>query len=300
MGFLGRWTLFFVVNGLIVLTMSLVLNLLGVKPYLTQYGLDLTSLAIFCAIWGMGGSIISLLLSRPLAKFTAGVQVIPQDTRDPALSQLVRIVKELSGRAGLDSVPELGIYDSPDPNAFATGASKSSALVAVSTGLLSRMNMTEIEGVLGHEITHISNGDMVTMTLLQGIMNSFVMFLSRVLAFVLTSNRDRDEARGPGLMYYIVQFVLEIVFMALGSIVIAWFSRWREYRADAGSARIAGKEKMISALQELEKTYQLVGAVPHPTVQALQISSRPSGFMKLWASHPPLEERIKRLQENKY
>lgn len=198
MAILGRIALFFVVNALIVLTMSVVMSVLGVRPYLTQYGLDIQSLAIFCAIWGMGGAFMSLLMSRAIAKWSSGVQVIPPDTRDPALSQLVSTVHELSRKANLPAMPEVGIYDSPDPNAFATGPSKSMALVAVSTGLLSRMNRAEIEGVLGHEITHISNGDMVTMTLLQGIMNAFVMFLSRLIAFVLTSNRDRDEARGPG------------------------------------------------------------------------------------------------------
>ncbi len=298
MAMISRMFLFVLVNGLVVLTMSVVLNLLGVKPYLTQYGLNIESLAIVCAVYGLGSSFIALLLSRAMVKWQAGVQVIPPDTRDPALSQLIRVVHDLARRANLPSMPEVGIYDSPDPNAFATGPTKSMALVAVSTGLLSRMNMAEIEGVLGHEITHISNGDMVTMALLQGIMNAFAMFLATIVAFVLTNNRDRNEQRGPGFIYYIVQFAMQIVFMALGSIVICWFSRGREYRADAGSARLAGKENMIAALQELDRSYELVAANRRPIVQTLQISSR--GGFNLWADHPPLKDRIRRLEEGKY
>lgn len=298
MAMISRMFLFFLVNALVVVSMSVLMSVLGIRPYLSQYGLDIPSLAIFCVIWGSGGSFISLLMSRAIAKWSCGVQLISPDTNDPTLRQLINIVYDLARKAKLPAMPEVGIYDSPDPNAFATGPTKSRALVAVSTGLLSRMNRAEIEGVLGHEISHISNGDMVTMTLLQGIMNSFVMFLSRLMAFVLTSGRDRDEERGPGFMYYIVQFVLEIVFMMLGSMVVAWFSRWREFRADAGGAQLAGRQKMVAALQELQRTYELVDLSAKPaTVQTLQISSKPSGLMKLWASHPPLEERIERLQK---
>ena len=226
------------------------------------------------------------------------MQVIPPDTRDPALAQLVGIVRHLADQANLPAMPEVGIYDSPDPNAFATGPTKSRALVAVSTGLLSRMNMAEIEGVLAHEITHISNGDMVTMALLQGVVNAFVGFLSTVVAYVLTSSRDSEGQRRPGFMYYVVQFVMQIIFMALGSIVVCWFSRWREYRADAGSARLAGREKMIAALQELQRSYELVGVNQRPIVQSFQISSR--GGFNLWAGHPPLADRIRKLEEGDY
>ena len=299
MAFISRIFLFLLINGLIVITMSVLMTVFGVGPYLTQYGLDIPSLAIFCLLWGMGGSFISLLMSRAIAKWTCGVQLINEDTRDPSLAGLVTIVRELTRKANLP-MPEVGIYDSPDPNAFATGPSKSRSLVAVSTGLLSRMNHAQIEGVLAHEVTHIANGDMVTMTLLQGIMNAFVMFLSRLIAFVLTTGRDRDEDRGPGFMYYIVQIVLEIVFMLLGSMVVAWFSRWREYRADAGGAKLAGKQKMVAALQELQRTFELVDSHRPATVQTLQISSRPSGLMKLWSSHPPLEDRIARLEKGEF
>lgn len=301
MAILGRVFLFLLTNALVIITMTVVLNVLGVRPYLTAYGLDIPSLAIFCAVWGMGGAFISLLMSRWVAKFSYGVQVIPANTADPSLQQLVQIVHELCRKANINTMPEVGIYQSPDPNAFATGPAKSMALVAVSTGLLQRMNRAEIEGVLGHEISHIANGDMVTMTLLQGVVNAFVMFLSRLLAFVITT--DRDNRRSPGLVYYVVQFVLQIVFMILGSLVVAWFSRFREYRADAGSAKLAGKEKMVAALQELQRSYEAVPAAyaAAPALQALQISSRPgNAILNLWASHPPLEERIKRLQEGNF
>lgn len=295
MAMLGRMFLFVLVNFLVVITVSVVMNVCGVKPYLNQYGLDIPSLAISCALYGMTASLVSLFLSRWMVKWQVGVQVIPQDTRDPVLSQLVAIVHNLARKANLP-MPEVGIYDSPDPNAFATGPAKSMALVAVSTGLLSRMNIDEIEGVLAHEISHISNGDMVTMSLLQGVINAFVLFLATVVAYLLTRGSDRD--RGPNFMFSIVQFVMQIIFMALGSIVVCWFSRWREYRADAGSAMLAGKQKMIGALQELQRSYELIPANQRPAVQAFQISSR--GGFNLWADHPPLEDRIRRLEESNY
>lgn len=192
-------------------------------------------------------------------------------------------------------MPEVGIYDSPDLNAFATGPSSSMALVAVSTGLMSRMNRAEIAGVIGHEITHITNGDMVTMTLLQGVVNAFVMFLSRVVAFVLV-NRDNER---PGLMYYVVQIGLEILFMFLGSIVVAWFSRFREFRADKGGAKLAGRGSMIAALEELRRNYEPMPTTQAAAIQTLQINGHPTGLMKLFASHPPLEERIERLMKEK-
>lgn len=298
MAVIGRVFLFLVVNAIIITTLTIIANLLGLQPYLTSYGLDVKSLAVMCAFWGMGGSLLSLLMSRAIAKFSSGVQVIPADTRDPVLRELLQTVHNLAAKAGLKTMPEVGIYDAPDPNAFATGPSKSMALVAVSTGLLSRMNRDEIEGVLGHEITHITNGDMVTMTLLQGIMNAFVMFLSRLIAFAITTDRDRD--RGPSMLYYVVQFALQTVFMLFGSMVIAAFSRWREYRADAGSAKLAGRDKMVQALQELQRTYQLLEGQERPALATLQISSKPSAWMKLWSSHPPLEDRIRRLQEGNF
>jgi heat shock protein HtpX len=303
MAFFKRIFLFMAVNLLVVTTISLLLNVLGVRPYLNAYGLDYGQLAIFCLVWGMGGAFISLGLSRIMAKWMMGVQVIDPNTRDMDLQRLVQTVHGLARSARLPKMPEVGIYNSPEVNAFATGPSKSRALVAVSSGLLSRMGQSELEGVLGHEITHISNGDMVTMTLLQGVVNAFAMFLSRVIAFALAQamRGDRDEReRGGGMSYglqFAVQFVLEIVFMILGSIVVAWFSRRREFRADSGGARLAGRHSMVSALQSLQRTFELVDTTAQPAVQTLKISGHGTGLMKLFASHPPLDERIARLQQ---
>lgn len=299
MAFLKRIFLFMAVNLLVVVSISLILSVLGVKPYLTAYGIDYTSLAAFCLIWGMTGSLISLALSRVMAKFMMGVQVIDPNTRDPGLQELVQTVHQLARSAGLPAMPEVGIYDSQELNAFATGPTKSRALVAVSTGLLERMSRDEIEGVLGHEIAHVANGDMVTMTLIQGIVNAFVMFLSRVLAFAIAQalRGDREE-RGRSMspmLYGVIQFVLEIVLMFLGMMVVAFFSRWREFRADKGGARLAGRQSMINALEKLRRTYELVDPSAQPAVQALKISGR-GGFMRLFSTHPPLEERIARLQ----
>jgi heat shock protein HtpX len=302
-----RIFLFLAVNILVMTTISLILGLLGVQGYLnTGYGIDYRSLAIICLVWGMGGSVISLLLSRFMAKRLMGVEVIDPATRDPELQRLVQMVHEHSRAAGLTTMPEVGIYDSPDLNAFATGPSRSRALVAVSTGLLSRMDQREVEGVIGHEVCHIANGDMVTLTLLQGVVNAFVMFLARVLAFfvsqMLRSNNDREErSSSPWLQFILVQ-VFQFALMILGSMVVAWFSRYREFRADSGSAKIAGRDKMIAALKKLQQAYGMPfdeDAVP-AQVQAFQISSRKSGIIGLFASHPPLEDRIEALENMRY
>lgn len=298
MSWFKRIGLFIAVNALVVITISIILNVFGVKPYLTAYGIDYQSLMIFCLIWGMGGAFISLALSRIMAKWMMGVKIIPPDTREPGLRELVQMVHELAKTANLSTMPQVGVYESPEVNAFATGPSKSRSLVAVSSGLLQRMNHQEIRGVLGHEVAHIANGDMVTMTLIQGIVNAFVMFLARAIAYALTMARGQDgeERQGTPLSYYAVQFVLEIVFMILGSIVVAWFSRYREYRADSGGARLAGRESMIQALEGLKRTFENVDTSAQPAVQALKISSRPGGIMRLFSTHPPLEERINRLK----
>ena len=226
MAMLKRIFLFLAVNFLVVLTISILLNVLGIRPYLTATGLDYEQLLAYCLVWGMTGALISLGLSRVMAKFMMGVQVIDPQTHDPELQDLVQTVHSLAKSAGLPAMPEVGIYDSPEVNAFATGPTKSRSLVAVSTGLLRRMNREEAQGVLGHEVAHIANGDMVTMTLIQGVVNAFVMFLSRVIAFALSqalrSSDDREERSGsPGMSYYLVQMVLEIFFMILGSMVVA-------------------------------------------------------------------------------
>lgn len=299
MTWLKRIGLFFAVNILVMITISTILNLLGVKPYLTHYGLNYTSLMIFCLVWGMGGAFISLALSRLMAKWMMGVKVISPDTRDSEHRQLVLLVHELARSANLSIMPEVGIYDSPEINAFATGPTKSRSLVAVSSGLLNRMNQDEIRGVLGHEVAHIANGDMVTMTLVQGVVNAFVMFLARAIAFALTMAGQKDEeSQSTPFAYYAVQMVLEIVFMILGSMVVAWFSRYREYRADQGGARLAGRQNMIKALQGLQRTIDVVGPADAAAIQAFKISSRPGGFMRFFSTHPPLEERIARLKSN--
>lgn len=295
-----RIGLFLAVNTLVVITISFVLNILGVKPYITNYGINYQSLIVFCIIWGMGGAFISLALSRVMAKWMMSVQVIPSETQNPQLQELLQTVYMLSRQAQLPVMPEVGIYESSEVNAFATGPSKSRALVAVSTGLLQRLKKEEVRGVLGHEIAHIANGDMVTMTLIQGIVNAFVMFLARAIAFGLTMSRDQegDQTKGTPMSYYVVQFILEIMFMILGSMVVSWFSRYREYRADEGGAQIAGRENMIQALEGLQRTLSLtdIDTPTNPSIQAMQISGRSHKLMKLFSSHPPLEERIARLK----
>ncbi len=304
MAWMKRIFLFMAINFLVIFTISILLRVLGIGPYLTPYGLDYSNLMGFCLIWGMGGALISLALSRVMAKWMMGVQVIDSSTRDTDLQLLVQMVHGLARAAQLPAMPEVGVYDSPEVNAFATGPTQSHSLVAVSTGLLRRMNQNEIEGVLAHEISHISNGDMVTMTLLQGVVNAFAMFLARAIAFAISQSmrgerESGDQQRGSTPFFgFLIQMVLEVVFMLLGSIVIALFSRYREFRADAGGARLAGRENMILALERLRKTYEFVDPAAQPSVQTLKISSHPTGLMALFASHPPLEERIARLQRN--
>jgi len=298
-----RIGLFLGVNILVVLTISTLLSVLGVKPYLTAQGIEYSSLIVFCLVWGMGGAFISLGLSRMMAKWMMGIKVIPANTQDYELRALVQTVHELSRAAKLPAMPEVGVYDSDEINAFATGPTKARSLVAVSSGLLHRMSEKEIRGVLGHEVAHIANGDMVTMTLIQGIVNAFVMFLARAIAYALTMARGQDSEEespaGPSLAYYATQIVLEIFFMILGSMVVAWFSRYREYRADIGGAKLAGTENMIFALQGLQRTMNMIDIDVHPAaVQTMKISNRGSKFMKLFSTHPPLEERILRLQKS--
>ena len=292
-----RIFLFILVNLLVMTTITVVLSLLGVQPFLQRGGLDLSSLAIFCLVWGMGGALISLLISRWVAKRMMGVKVIAPDTRDAGEQALVQTVQRLAQGAGIP-MPEVGLYDSDDINAFATGPSKSRSLVAVSSGLLRKLDRPEVEGVLGHEITHIANGDMVTMTLLQGVVNAFVMFLARVLAYVVAQalrGNDREGGMSQGI-YFVCVLVFQIVFMVLGSMVVMAFSRWREFRADAGGAHLAGRESMIRALQALQRDHEAVAQAKAPPAMAtMQISGR-DGVMRFFMSHPPLEQRIERLR----
>lgn len=293
MAFMKRIFLFVAVNILVVLTISIVLHVLGVQPYLTARGIDYRALAAFCMVWGMGGAFISLALSRVMAKWMTGIQVIDETVRDADLRELVMMVHSLARRAGLTTMPEVGIYDSPEVNAFATGPTRNRSIVAVSTGLLSKMGRTELEGVLGHEISHITNGDMVTMTLIQGVVNAFVMFFARVIAWVVSQNIEKESARYA--VQFMLTFVLEILFSFLGFMVVAYFSRRREFHADAGGARVAGRDKMIGALKALLGTEREVAA-EHHALATLKISGRPSGIAALFATHPNLEDRIRRLE----
>jgi heat shock protein HtpX len=285
-----RIVLFLLTNILVMLTITILVQVLGLGRGLGGGGL--AGLMIFCLVWGMAGSFISLALSRVMAKRMMGVQVIDPNSSDPTERTLVEIVHGLARGARLPALPEVGIYDSPEVNAFATGPTKSRALVAVSSGLLGRMNRDEVEGVLGHEITHVANGDMVTMTLLQGVVNAFVLFFARVIAFAVSQN-VREESRG--MVNFLVIIVLQIVLSFLGAIVVAAFSRWREFRADHGGATLAGTPKMIAALERLRRNAELVDT-SHEALATLKIAGAPSRFMALFASHPPLEERIARLQ----
>ena len=285
-----RILLFVLTNVLVVVVLGIVASLLGVNRFLTSNGLNLGALLGFALVMGFGGAIISLLISKPMAKWTSGVRVINQPANvDEAW--IVETVRKLSEKAGI-GMPEVGIFEGA-PNAFATGAFKNSALVAVSTGLLQGMTHDEIEAVIGHEIAHVANGDMVTMTLIQGVMNTFVVFLSRVIGYAVDSflRKGDDRDTGPGIGYYISTIVLDIVLGFAAAMVVAWFSRHREFRADAGSAQLLGrKQPMINALARLGGLP--AGELPK-SVAAFGITG---GIGQLFSSHPPLEERIAALQ----
>ncbi len=283
-----RIFLFLLTNIAVVTTISLILSVLGIRP-----GDGLLPLAIFCLIWGMGGAFISLQISRWMAKRAMGVQLVDGNTGNADVDWLYRAVERLTQAAQLP-MPEVGIYDSPEVNAFATGPSKNRSLVAVSTGILRAMRRNELEAVLGHEVTHIANGDMVTMTLLQGVMNAFVMFAARIIASLVTSS-SRDE-RGSSGLYFLVRFACEIVLGILGSMITAWFSRHREFRADAGGASLAGSENMVAALQRLAEGTQAVDPRA-PALASFKISGAPK-FMALFSTHPPLDVRIHALRHH--
>ena len=283
-----RVLLFLATNLAVLLLLSVVMSVFGIDP---RTG---SGLLIFAAVIGFGGSLISLAMSKSIAKWTTRAHVITQP-RDEVERWLVETVRRQAQAAGI-GMPEVAIYDAPEINAFATGANRNNALVAVSTGLLRAMNRDEAEAVLGHEVAHVANGDMVTMALLQGVLNTFVIVLARVVGNVIDGflNGDREEG-SVGIGYFITVFVLEIIFGLFASIIVMWFSRWREFRADAGGARLAGRDKMIAALQALSRTY---GANTLPKqVAAFGISGGVGeGLKKLFLSHPPLEERIAALQ----
>lgn len=287
-----RILLFVLTNLAVMLVLGIAASLLGVNRYLTANGLNLGMLLGFAAIMGFGGAIISLLMSKPMAKWSTGAQVI-NGSSDPTHRWIVGSVEGFAKKAGI-GMPEVAIFEGA-PNAFATGAFKNSALVAVSTGLLQGMTRDEVEAVIGHEIAHVANGDMVTMTLIQGVMNTFVVFLSRVVGYFVDKVVLRNDRSGPGIGYYVTTIVLDIVLGVLAAVVVAWFSRQREYRADAGSAALLGrKQPMINALARLGG--MVPGELPK-SVATLGISGRVGNVAALFSSHPPIEDRIRALQQ---
>jgi len=288
-----RVVLFIITNLAVVLILSIVLRLLGVERILDEQGiaLEMTNLLVFAAVFGFGGAFVSLALSKWTALRMTGARVITQPA-DEIEAWLVNTVKRQATAAGI-GMPDVAIYDAPDPNAFATGMRRNSALVAVSTGLLRSMTRGEVEAVLGHEVSHVANGDMVTLALIQGVVNTFVMFFSRVVGHFVDRVVFKTE-RGHGPAFFITTIVAQLVFGILASLVVMWFSRQREFRADAGSADLEGSDKMIAALKRLQKTVQQ----PHLPDQmaAFGISGSPgSGIRRLFMTHPPLEERIEAL-----
>ena len=289
-----RIILFVLTNILVIATISIILGFLGLGHYLTASGIDYGALLAFCLVWGMVGSIISLAMSRFMAKMLMGVRVIDPHSASE-YQWLVNLVYDLAKRANLPAMPEVGVFQSPDVNAFATGPTKGRSLVAVSTGLVQQMSRDEIEGVIGHEISHIANGDMVTMTLIQGVINAFVMFFARIIAYAISQN-VRDNIRP--MVHFLTVMVLQIVLGLLGMIVTGWFSRRREFRADKGSAQLAGREKMIAALETLQNVQGRL-QLPreeHASMAALQISNNRGGLMHLLSTHPPLAARIQALR----
>lgn len=297
---LKRVALFLLTNVMVILTLSIITTVFGLHHYLTAHGIDYQSLAVFCVIWGMGGAFISLLISKWVAKTMMGVKVIEPHTAMNQEKALLDMVYALARKAGLLVMPEVGVYNSPELNAFATGPTKKNALVAVSTGLLDNMDHAEVEGVLGHEVSHIANGDMVTMTLIQGTVNAFALFLSRIIAYavsmVMSRGESEDNAHPASMLYFVLTIVFDVIFTLLGSLVVAAFSRYREYRADRGSARLAGKNKMIAALKRLQKATAVDEDERAPSLAALKIVHKNS-WLALFSTHPPLEMRIARLED---
>ena len=288
-----RILLFLLTNIAVVAVLGIVASLLGVNRFLTSNGLNLSALLGFALIMGFGGAIISLLISKPVAKWSAGVRIIngPDGPQNADEAWIVETVRKLAEKAQI-GMPEVGIFEG-EPNAFATGAFKNSSLVAVTTGLLQGMTKEEIEAVIAHEVAHIANGDMVTMTLIQGVMNTFVVFLSRVIGYAVDSflRKGDDNNSGPGIGYYVSTIVLDIVLGFAAAMVVAWFSRHREFRADAGAAQLMGRRQpMMNALARLG------GMQPGELPKAVEAMGITGGMGKLFATHPPIEERIAALQ----
>ena len=285
-----RIALFLATNIAVLIVIAVFVNILGLGQIADASGLNLGALLALSAVIGFAGAIISLLISKPIAKWQTGARVITEPT-DADGRWLLETVRKLSARAGI-KMPEVAVYEG-EPNAFATGAFKNSALVAVSSGLIETMNHEEVEAVLAHEVAHIANGDMVTMTLIQGVVNTFVVFLSRIVGYAVDKQINRD-GNGQGIGYFVTSMVCQIVFGVLASIIVAWFSRYREFRADAGAAMYMGQpNSMISALATLGRVEP--GELPK-SIQASGISDKP-GLMALFSTHPPIEARIAALQQ---
>jgi heat shock protein HtpX len=285
-----RILLFVATNLAVMVVLGVVASLLGVNRYLTANGLDLGALMGFSLLMGFGGAFISLLMSKPIAKWSTGARIINQpQTADEAW--IVQTVQKFADKSGI-TMPEVGIYDAP-PNAFATGAFKNSALVAVSTGLLQSMSREEVEAVIGHEIAHVANGDMVTMTLIQGVMNTFVVFISRVVGYFVDKVILKNDREGPGIGYMVTTIVMDILLGVLAAMIVAWFSRQREFRADAGAASLMGrKQPMMNALARLG------GLTPGELPKTMAAMGIAGGIGKFFSTHPPIEERIARLQSS--
>lgn len=288
-----RIGLFMITNLAVVFVLSITAQILGVNRWLTANGLDLGGLLVFSLLFGFGGAFISLAISKWMAKRSTGAHVIVEP-RTPTERWLVDTVARQAQAAGI-GMPEVAIYEAPEINAFATGMSRNSALVAVSTGLLNSMSKDEAEAVLGHEVSHVANGDMVTLTLIQGVVNTFVIFLSRVVGYVVDRVILKNDSRSTGIGFFVATMVTEVLLGILASMIVAWFSRRREFRADAGGASLAGREKMVNALQRLKQAYE--PATLPEGLQAFGISGGGHGGLKaLFLSHPPLDDRIAALR----
>jgi heat shock protein HtpX len=287
-----RIVLFLATNIAVLVILSIVVQVLGLQPYLTQTG-GLGGLLAFCAVFGFGGALISLLMSKWMAKRAMGVQVItqPANATEQWLFETVRVQAQQAGIG----MPEVGVFESDDPNAFATGASRNKALVAVSTGLLRKMKREEVEAVLGHEIGHVANGDMVTLALIQGVVNTFVMFLARIIGNIVDKAILKNE-EGRGIGYFVTVIVAEITLGILASVIVMWFSRQREFRADTAGARLAGSRNMIGALEALKRAHEPQGLPANMAAFGIN-GGTPSGLKRLFMSHPPLDERIDALRK---
>lgn len=295
-----RIGLFLLTNLAVIVIVGIILSVLGVGSYHGAGGLNLGNLLVICFVFGMVGSLVSLFMSKWMAKKTTGTELIdPNAPQNQAEVWLLQTVAELSQRANI-KMPEVGIFPSYQPNAFATGWNKNDALVAVSTGLLERMNQDELRAVLAHEIGHVANGDMVTLSLIQGVVNTFVMFFARVVGdFIDRSVFGREEGDAPGISYMIITIVLDIVFGILASAIVMWFSRYREYRADEAGARLAGKNAMISALLRLQESTEMMDEMPKEMKAMAITEGKSQGFSlaALFQTHPSIEQRVEALRQ---